>query len=289
MASRPAPMTSMVSARRAGAQAGSRTWLDRQGPHRTRRGRSGRVVPSGPRTFRGRAYPHGRSEPPQPAQRSPPLVASRSAWASSRTTITASGSPHVDDSARSHRHGPGAVRVAPCPTAPGRNNLGDTAPTIDSDPLQGQVNKLSHTATSCGRAAGQGCGQVGGVQREGQGEGVGVHHPAPVQGVVAQGEGGGPAGQVPPGRGVGVQQRGRRGGADLGDRVGQCGGGGGVDALVAVLLATPLPPDERAALDAAIATTYARAGITTDPATWTRPAPLLADVRTTLGQARTTA
>jgi hypothetical protein len=127
---------------------GSGTWLDRQGPHRTRRGRSGRVVPSGPCSFRGRAYPHGRSEPPQPAQRIPPLVASRSAWASSKTTITTSGSPHVNDSARSHRHGPGAVRVAPCPTAPGRNNLGDNAHTIDSDPLQVQVNNLSHTTTT---------------------------------------------------------------------------------------------------------------------------------------------
>ena len=35
-------------------------------------------------------------------------------------------------------------------------------------------------------------------------------------------------------------------------------------------------------LDTAITATYARAGITDDPTTWTRPAPLLADLRATL-------
>lgn len=48
--------------------------------------------------------------------------------------------------------------------------------------------------------------------------------------------------------------------------------------LVAVLIGQPPPPEEAAELDAAIAAAYTRAGITDDPATWTRPAPLLADV-----------
>jgi hypothetical protein len=52
--------------------------------------------------------------------------------------------------------------------------------------------------------------------------------------------------------------------------------------LVGVLLAHELPPAERAALDRAITATYTRAGITADPATWTRPAPLLRDLSTTL-------
>lgn len=51
-----------------------------------------------------------------------------------------------------------------------------------------------------------------------------------------------------------------------------------VHTLVAVLLGQPPAPEEAAALDTAIAATYARAGITDDPATWGRPAPLLADV-----------
>jgi hypothetical protein len=70
------------------------------------------------------------------------------------------------------------------------------------------------------------------VQGEGQGERVGVHHAASVETVVTQGESGGPAGQVPPGHGVGVQQRGRGGGTDLGDRLGQSLAGGGVDGQV---------------------------------------------------------
>ncbi|MEX3102600.1 MULTISPECIES: VirB4 family type IV secretion system protein [unclassified Streptomyces] len=48
--------------------------------------------------------------------------------------------------------------------------------------------------------------------------------------------------------------------------------------LTAVLLGARLPPEQRAVLDQAIATTYQHAGITTDPRTWTRPAPLLADL-----------
>ncbi|MEX3100628.1 MULTISPECIES: hypothetical protein [unclassified Streptomyces] len=43
-----------------------------------------------------------------------------------------------------------------------------------------------------------------------------------------------------------------------------------------------MTPDERAVLDDAITTTYQRAGITSDPRTWTRPAPLLSDLTTVL-------
>lgn len=52
--------------------------------------------------------------------------------------------------------------------------------------------------------------------------------------------------------------------------------------LIAVMLGATPPPAEKAALDRAIIATYAGAGITTDPATWTRPAPLLADLAATL-------
>jgi type IV secretory pathway VirB4 component len=52
--------------------------------------------------------------------------------------------------------------------------------------------------------------------------------------------------------------------------------------LVAVLLGEQPPPAERAALDKAITATYADAGISNDPATWTRPAPLLRDLAATL-------
>jgi TraG P-loop domain len=55
--------------------------------------------------------------------------------------------------------------------------------------------------------------------------------------------------------------------------------------LVAVLLGQQPPPQERAALDKAIATTYAAAGISNDPTTWTRPAPLLRDLAATLHNA----
>ncbi|MEU4818333.1 DUF87 domain-containing protein [Micromonospora aurantiaca] len=48
--------------------------------------------------------------------------------------------------------------------------------------------------------------------------------------------------------------------------------------LIAVMLGAAPPPTERAALDRAITTTYARAGINADPATWTKPAPLLRDL-----------
>jgi type IV secretory pathway VirB4 component len=45
--------------------------------------------------------------------------------------------------------------------------------------------------------------------------------------------------------------------------------------LIATMLGGPLAPSQRAALDSAILITYQQAGITRDPATWTRPAPLL--------------
>ncbi|MEV4539318.1 DUF87 domain-containing protein [Asanoa sp. NPDC049518] len=54
--------------------------------------------------------------------------------------------------------------------------------------------------------------------------------------------------------------------------------------LVAVLLAAQPAPHERAALDRAILGTYRRAGITADPATHHRPAPLLRDLAATLAE-----
>ncbi|MFY1661160.1 VirB4 family type IV secretion system protein [Micromonospora sp. WMMD1274] len=48
--------------------------------------------------------------------------------------------------------------------------------------------------------------------------------------------------------------------------------------LIAVMLGAAPLPAERAALDRAITATYARAGINADPATWTKPAPLLRDL-----------
>jgi type IV secretory pathway VirB4 component len=53
--------------------------------------------------------------------------------------------------------------------------------------------------------------------------------------------------------------------------------------LVTVMVGTALAPEERAALDRAIVACYRAAGITTDPATWTRPAPLLSDLAAALG------
>ncbi|QLH21815.1 VirB4 family type IV secretion system protein [Streptomyces sp. Rer75] len=52
--------------------------------------------------------------------------------------------------------------------------------------------------------------------------------------------------------------------------------------VIGVLLSNTLTPAERAVLDRAITATYQRAGITTDPRTWTRPAPLLADLAAVL-------
>lgn len=53
--------------------------------------------------------------------------------------------------------------------------------------------------------------------------------------------------------------------------------------LLEVLFGQPLAADERATLDRAITATYARAGITSDPRSWTRPTPLLADLQKVLG------
>ncbi|WP_431895484.1 VirB4 family type IV secretion system protein [Micromonospora haikouensis] len=52
--------------------------------------------------------------------------------------------------------------------------------------------------------------------------------------------------------------------------------------LISVLLGHQPPPAERAALDRAILAVYRQAGITTDPATHHRPAPLLRDLAQTL-------
>jgi type IV secretory pathway VirB4 component len=52
--------------------------------------------------------------------------------------------------------------------------------------------------------------------------------------------------------------------------------------LIAVLLGQQPPPAERAALDRAILATYRQAGITADPATHHRPAPLLRNLAATL-------
>lgn len=52
--------------------------------------------------------------------------------------------------------------------------------------------------------------------------------------------------------------------------------------VLAVLLGTELSARQRAVLDRAIAITYQQAGITNDPRTWNRPAPLLADLTATL-------
>jgi type IV secretory pathway VirB4 component len=52
--------------------------------------------------------------------------------------------------------------------------------------------------------------------------------------------------------------------------------------VIAVLLGEQPSPAERAALDRSIVATYTRAGITTDPRTWARPAPLLKDLAAVL-------
>ncbi|MGW5721355.1 VirB4 family type IV secretion system protein [Amycolatopsis sp. NPDC003865] len=55
--------------------------------------------------------------------------------------------------------------------------------------------------------------------------------------------------------------------------------------VISVLLGSELEATERAALDRAITATYQRVGITSDPRTWTRPAPLLADLAEVLADA----
>ncbi|KAB8192560.1 conjugal transfer protein TraC [Nonomuraea phyllanthi] len=52
--------------------------------------------------------------------------------------------------------------------------------------------------------------------------------------------------------------------------------------LTATMLGRQLTAQARAALDAAVIATYQEAGITHNPETWTKPAPLLADLVTTL-------
>jgi type IV secretory pathway VirB4 component len=61
-----------------------------------------------------------------------------------------------------------------------------------------------------------------------------------------------------------------------------------IHTVVAVLCGEP-PAAERAALDKAIMTAYQRAGITSDPRTWARPAPLLPALATALRAAKTPA
>lgn len=56
--------------------------------------------------------------------------------------------------------------------------------------------------------------------------------------------------------------------------------------VLSVLLGSTLTPTERAVLDQAIAATYQKVGITSDARTWTRPAPLLADLTDTLRSAK---
>jgi type IV secretory pathway VirB4 component len=55
-----------------------------------------------------------------------------------------------------------------------------------------------------------------------------------------------------------------------------------VHTIITVMLGVIPPPGEKQALDRAITATYEAAGITNDPATWSRPAPLLRDLATTL-------
>jgi type IV secretory pathway VirB4 component len=52
--------------------------------------------------------------------------------------------------------------------------------------------------------------------------------------------------------------------------------------VVSLLVGKELSGDDRAVLDRAISTTYQQAGITSDPRTWTRPTPILADLVGTL-------
>jgi type IV secretory pathway VirB4 component len=54
--------------------------------------------------------------------------------------------------------------------------------------------------------------------------------------------------------------------------------------VLAVLLGAELTAPERAVLDKAITATYHRAGITEDPRTWSRPAPVLADLAAVLSE-----
>ncbi|WP_307797042.1 VirB4 family type IV secretion system protein [Actinomadura barringtoniae] len=51
-----------------------------------------------------------------------------------------------------------------------------------------------------------------------------------------------------------------------------------IQTLIATMLGEPLAPTVRAVLDRAVIATYAKAGVTADPRTWKRPAPLLSDL-----------
>ena len=62
-----------------------------------------------------------------------------------------------------------------------------------------------------------------------------------------------------------------------------------IHTVIAVLLGSQPPPGERAALDRAIMTAYQQAGITADPRTWARPAPLLPALAPALRAAKTQA
>ena len=62
-----------------------------------------------------------------------------------------------------------------------------------------------------------------------------------------------------------------------------------IHTVIAVLCGGEPSPAERAALDKAIMTAYQRAGITADPRTWARPAPLLPALATALRAAKTPA
>src|SRR5699024_3203682 len=61
---------------------------------------------------------------------------------------------------------------------------------------------------------------------------VGVHHPPYVEAVVGQRQGGGPAGQLPEDRRLGVEHDRGGGGPHRGDRFVKFGGGGGVHGQV---------------------------------------------------------
>jgi hypothetical protein len=54
--------------------------------------------------------------------------------------------------------------------------------------------------------------------------------------------------------------------------------------VITVLLGAELSAQQRAVLDQAIMATYQRAGITSDPRTWGRQAPLLADLAAVLAE-----
>ncbi|MBO2454356.1 ATP-binding protein [Actinomadura barringtoniae] len=60
-----------------------------------------------------------------------------------------------------------------------------------------------------------------------------------------------------------------------------------IQTLIATMLGEPLTPTGRAVLDRTVIATYAKAGVTADPRTWKRPAPVLADLAAQLDHAAT--